>query len=186
MNTITVKPQAQKANNNHRNKTHNRKPNNNNKTYQQLIDIQDEINKIKHNQEVQQELTHTMAIILQCINHNTTAPLYYHKTNYKINNKTNHQIPKPEDYAILANENQHIPAPHNFFLFHPNVQREIHETFLQKIKQQQIQNTDQFMDELFHQIFYSPHYIPPLFQQYPQYLTLEKYLEPLYELYTQL
>jgi hypothetical protein len=42
------------------------------------------------------------------------------------------------------------------------------------------------MDEIFHQIFYSPHYIPPLFQQYPQYLTLEKYLEPLYELYTQL
>jgi hypothetical protein len=42
------------------------------------------------------------------------------------------------------------------------------------------------MDELFHQIFYSPHYIPLLFQQYPQYLTLEKYLEPLYELYTQL
>lgn len=144
-------------------------------TYQQLIDIQDEINRIKHNQEVQQELTHSIAVILHCINHNTTNPLY---------NKI--MRIHPNQYPKIANLNQHIPAPHHFFLFQPNIQQEIHETLLQKIKQHQIQNTDQFMDEIFHQIFYSPHYIPILFQQYPQYQSLEKYLEPLYELYKQI
>jgi hypothetical protein len=171
----TVKPQAKKAEKTQKASNHHPKPRRN-KTYLQLIDIQDEINKIKHNQEVQQELTQTIATILQCINHNTTAPLYNHKPRERTK----------QEYAILANQNQHIPAPHHLFLFHTNIQREMHETLLQKIKHHQIQNTDQFTDELFHQIFYRPDYIPPLFQQHTQSQTLEKYLEPLYELYAQL
>ena len=177
MNTITVKPQAKKAEKTQKASNQNTKSHRNkHKTYLQLIDIQDEINKIKHNQEVQQELTQTIATILQCINHNTTAPLYNHKPRERTK----------QECAIIANQNQYIPAPHHFFLFHTNIQREMHETLLQKIKHHQIQNTDQFTDELFHQIFYRPDYIPPLFQQYPQSQTLEKYLEPLYELYAQL
>ena len=146
-----------------------------NKTYYQLIDIQDEINKIKHNHEVQQELTQTIATILHCINQNTTNPLYNHKTL---------RIPATE-YPKIANQNQQIPAPLNFFLFQPNIQQEIHETLLRKIKHHQIQHLDHFMDEIFQQIFHSPQ-IPNLFQDYPQYKTLESYLEPLYQLYIQL
>lgn len=146
-----------------------------NKTYYQLIDIQDEINKIKHNHEVQQELTQTIATILHCINQNTTNPLYNHKTL---------RIPATE-YPKIANQNQQIPAPLNFFLFQPNIQQEIHETLLRKIKHHQIQHLDHFMDEIFQQIFHSPQ-IPNLFQDYPQYKTLELYLEPLYQLYIQL
>ena len=144
------------------------------KSYYQLIDIQDEINKIKHNYEVQQELTQTIAMILHSMNTKSTN-IFHMKTL---------RIPTTE-YPQIANQNQHIPAPLNFFLFQPNIQQEIHETLLQKIKNKEIQHPDHFMDEIFQQIFHSPQ-IPNLFQNYPQYKTLESYLEPLYQLYIQL
>jgi hypothetical protein len=142
-------------------------------TIQQLFDIQDEINKIKHYYEVQQDLTHTIAIILHCLNQQTTDPLHH---NLHIPQKNYHQI---------LNQNISVPAPLSLFLFQPTHQLEIHDHLIQEIKTRNIKTIDHFMDEMFYQIFQNPQ-LPPLFQKNPQYQTLENYLQPLFELYQNL
>jgi hypothetical protein len=143
------------------------------KMVNQLLDLQDEINKIKQYYEVQQELTHTIAIILHCLNIQSTDPLHH---NLHIPSNTYHQI---------LNQNINVPAPLSLFLFQQNYQLEIHDQFIQKIQSRKIKNMDDFMDHLFQQINHSPH-LPPLFQSQSQYNTLENYLQTLYELYQNL
>jgi hypothetical protein len=148
-------------------------PNTNNRTVHQLFNLQDEINKIKHYYEVQQELTHTIAIVLHCLNIQSTDPLHY---NQRINSKTYNQI---------LNQNLNVPAPLSLFLFQSNHQLEIHDHFIKQIRTNQIKNVEDFMDQLFEEIVHSSQ-LPPLFQQNPQYQTLENYLQSLYELYQNL
>ena len=139
----------------------------------ELFDLQDKINKIQHYYEVQQELTHTIAIILHCLNHQSTDPLHH---NLRIPTQTYHQI---------LNRNLSVPAPLSLFLFQPTHQLEIHDHLIQQIQSNQLQTIDHFIDHLFQQITHSPQ-LPPLFQQSQPYQTLENYLQPLYELYLHL
>ena len=142
-----------------------------NKSIHELFDLQDEINKIKHYYEVQQELTHTIAIVLYCLNIQSTDPLHH-----------NLRIPH-QKYEQILYQNSSVPAPLSFFLFQSTHQFEIHDRFIQKIQEtKEIQNKEEFMDHFFYEIFHSPQ-IPPLFQQEQTYRTLEKYLQPLYEYY---
>ena len=128
----------------------NNRNNNQAPSIHQLYDIQDELNKINHRKEVEQELANTITLILHCIDIHSTDPLYPPTTNTPTTN-----------------------------IFH----NEIHKNILHEIQTKKIQNIEDFMDELFNQIFHSPR-IPILFQQNPQYKTLEMYLEPLYQLYS--
>lgn len=139
----------------------------------QLYNLQDEINKIKFYYEVQQEMAHTMALILHCLNVQSTDPI--HK---------NQRIPQ-EKYTQIVNKNLSVPAPLSLFLFHHNYLLEMHDIIIHQIKTRKIKNKEQFMDQIFQQIFHSPR-IPSLFQQPSQYNTLETHIETLYELYQQL
>jgi len=131
----------------------------------ELYNIQDEINIKTQKKELQEELTHTIAIILHCIEIQSTDPLHY-----KI------QIPIAKYMAIK-------PTSLSNYLFQPAIQQEIHNKLVQQIQTNQIQNREDFIEQLFQQIFHSPR-IPILFQETHTYQTLERYLEPLYEIYT--
>jgi len=130
------------------------KNNNQAPSIHQLYDVQDELNKINHRKEVEQELVNTITLILHCIDIHSTDPLYTSTTNTPSTN-----------------------------IFHNEKYQEIHKNILHEIQTKKIQNIEDFMDELFNQIFHSPR-IPILFQQNPQYKTLETYIEPLYQLYS--
>ena len=142
-------------------------------TVNDRFDLQDEISKIKYYYEVQEELTHSIALILHSLNVQSTDPFYHEYKNSTRIKKT--------EYTKIAHQNRTLPALLSVFLFQPTYQLELYDTLIQQIKNKQIKNVDDFIHELNQQLFHSPQ-LPPLFQNNIHYKTLKNHLEPLYEI----